>query len=129
MTVFWLPDNLYRDTAHVPIYQWSATMTNFQPLIKLVPRSLSCSISRVPGLQKRAPYPSCTGTTPGPNGTIDWPVAASGNTNYHNCRAVMAHCLRPLNYYRNLKQTLNQSISQLNISLNLDMIIILKKTI
>jgi hypothetical protein len=28
------------------------------------------------------------GQLPWPIGTIDWPVAAPGNTNYHNCRAV-----------------------------------------
>jgi hypothetical protein len=79
MTVLWLPDNLYHDTAHVFICLRSAIVTNFQLLIKLVPRHSSCSISFVPGLQKHAPCPSRTGTLPGPNGTTPTPVASSGN--------------------------------------------------
>ena len=35
------------------------------------------------------PYQLATGTVPWPNGTIHRPDSCAGNTNYHNCRAVM----------------------------------------
>jgi hypothetical protein len=40
MTKFWLRDNLYRDTAPVPIYKLSATETTSQPLSKLIARQI-----------------------------------------------------------------------------------------
>ena len=52
MTNSLLRDNLFRDTAPVPIYQLSATETDSQPLSNLVPRPHLYAINFVPGRQK-----------------------------------------------------------------------------
>jgi hypothetical protein len=48
MTIFWLRDKLHRDTAPAPIYQLSATETDFQPLSNLAPRPRHHAIKFVP---------------------------------------------------------------------------------
>ena len=61
MTVFWLRDSLYRDTAPVPLTKIQYRDCLLAP-IKLVPRHAYRSIKFIPGRQKHAPYPPCTVT-------------------------------------------------------------------
>ena len=91
VTNFWLRDNLYRDTAPVPIYQLSATETNSRltyqtctatrvMLNKICTRT--AKTRAIPSLHRD----SFLAKVPGP-----CPDAASGNTTSPYCRAVRLH--------------------------------------
>ncbi len=88
LTIFCFRDNLYRDTAPVPIYQPSSIETIYRLLIKLIPRHSECSIKFVPGLQKHVPYLPCHRDNFPAKGPGLCPVLSSGNTTSLYCRAV-----------------------------------------